>query len=311
VSVLDGASGPPAVAVDSVVRPRRGVERVLAGNAWLLFAFLYLPILVLIVLSFNDNRVVGVWTEGSLRWYRALIADSNVLGALRNSLTVAAISTVVSTVLGTAAALSLERFRYRGQRAYDGLLYLPVIIPDVTMAVMMLLFFVQAFDLLGALAGVNPRFGIGTISLSHIAFNISFVALVVRARLAGLDPALEEAAADLYASRAQAFRRVTLPLIAPGVAGGALLALTLSLDDVVITSFVSGPGSTTLPVYVFGLVRRGVTPLINAVSVLMLVGSMLLVLMSLFLQASRRGERPVEVVQVDTVVQVGKGEGRG
>jgi spermidine/putrescine transport system permease protein len=169
------------------------------------------------------------------------------------------------------------------------LLYLPVIIPDVTMAVMMLLFFVQAFDLLGAVLGVRATFGIGTISLSHIAFNISFVAVVVRARIAGLDASLEEAAADLYASRWRAFRRVTLPLIAPGVAGGALLALTLSLDEVVITSFVAGPGSTTLPVYVFGLVRRGVTPLINAVSVVMLVGSMLLVLASVLL-TRRRGE---------------------
>ncbi len=277
----------PLVADDSVIRPKRGVERLLAGNAWLVFAFLYLPILLLFVLSFNDNRVVGVWTEPSLRWYRAMITDSAVLGALRNSIVVAFISTVVSTILGTAAGLSLERFRYRGQRTYDGLLYLPVIIPDVTMAVMMLLFFVQAFDLLGAMLGGSATFGIGTISLSHIAFNISFVAVVVRARIVGLDPSLEEAAADLYASRWQAFRRVTLPLIAPGVAGGALLALTLSLDEVVITSFVAGPGSTTLPVYVFGLVRRGVTPLINAVSVLMLVGSMLLVLASLLLSRQR------------------------
>ncbi len=291
MSVVDAASGPPPdVAEDSVVRPKRTVERILAGNAWIVFAFLYLPILLLVVLSFNDNRTVGVWTEPSLRWYQAMFTDRNVLGALRNSLVVAFISTVVSTVLGTAAALSLERFRYRGQRAYDGLLYLPVIIPDVTMAVMMLLFFVQAFDLLGAVLGVNASFGIGTISLSHIAFNISFVAVVVRARLAGLDPSLEEAAADLYASRWQAFRRVTLPLIAPGVAGGALLALTLSLDEVVITSFVAGPGSTTLPVYVFGLVRRGVTPLINAVSVLMLTGSMLLVLTSLLI--TRRRDEP-------------------
>ena len=291
MSVVDAASGPPPdVAEDSVVRPKKRVERILAGNAWLVFAFLYLPILLLVVLSFNDNRTVGVWTEPSLRWYQAMFTDRNVLGALRNSLVVAFISTVVSTVLGTAAALSLERFRYRGQRAYDGLLYLPVIIPDVTMAVMMLLFFVQAFDLLGAVLGVNASFGIGTISLSHIAFNISFVAVVVRARLSGLDPGLEEAAADLYASRWQAFRRVTLPLIAPGVAGGALLALTLSLDEVVITSFVAGPGSTTLPVYVFGLVRRGVTPLINAVSVLMLTGSMLLVLTSLLI--TRRRDEP-------------------
>lgn len=288
MSILDARPEAAAdVGDDSVVRPGRAIERLLAGNAWLVFVFLYLPIMVLVVLSFNDNNTVGVWTEGSLRWYRALVADSRILGALRNSLIVAGISTVVATILGTAAALSLERFRYRGQRAYDGLLYLPVIIPDVTMAVMMLLFFVQAFDLLGLAFGIDARLGIGTISLSHIAFNISFVAVVVRARLGGLDPSLEEAAADLYASRWQAFRRVTLPLIAPGVAGGALLALTLSLDDVVITSFVSGPGSTTLPVYVFGLVRRGVTPLINAVSVLMLVGSMLLVLASLFLQRRR------------------------
>jgi spermidine/putrescine transport system permease protein len=290
VTALDAGTGAgPVVSEDSVVRPKRSVQRLLAGNAWLVFAFLYLPILLLVVLSFNDNRVVGVWTEPSLRWYRAMITDRNVLGALRNSLVVAAISTVVSTILGTAAGLSLERFRYRGQKAFDGLLYLPVIIPDVTMAVMMLLFFVQAFDLLGAVLGVNATFGIGTISLSHIAFNISFVAVVVRARIAGLDASLEEAAADLYASRWKAFRRVTLPLIAPGVAGGALLALTLSLDEVVITSFVAGPGSTTLPVYVFGLVRRGVTPLINAVSVLMLVGSMVLVLASLLLSRRRDG----------------------
>jgi spermidine/putrescine transport system permease protein len=290
VTALDAGTGAgPVVSEDSVVRPKRSVQRLLAGNAWLVFAFLYLPILLLVVLSFNDNRVVGVWTEPSLRWYRAMITDRNVLGALRNSLVVAVISTVVSTILGTAAGLSLERFRYRGQKAFDGLLYLPVIIPDVTMAVMMLLFFVQAFDLLGAVLGVNATFGIGTISLSHIAFNISFVAVVVRARIAGLDASLEEAAADLYASRWKAFRRVTLPLIAPGVAGGALLALTLSLDEVVITSFVAGPGSTTLPVYVFGLVRRGVTPLINAVSVLMLVGSMVLVLASLLLSRRRDG----------------------
>jgi spermidine/putrescine transport system permease protein len=292
VSGLDvtGGDGTQRVAEDSVARPPRRVERVLAGNAWLVFTFLYLPIVVLFVLSFNDNRLVGIWTEPSLRWYRELLNDSNVLGALRNSIVVALISTTIATVLGTAAALSLERYRYRGQRGYDALLYMPVIIPDVTMAVMMLLFFVQMFNLIGAVFGVAGTFGITTIVLAHVAFNISFVALVVRARLAGLDPNLEEAAADLYASRWQAFRRVTLPLIAPGVAGGALLALTLSLDDVVITSFVAGPGSTTLPVYVFGLVRRGVTPLINAVSVIMLVGSMSFVLVSLFVQRRRRSD---------------------
>jgi spermidine/putrescine transport system permease protein len=280
------------VGVREAVRPRRRTERLLAGNAWLVFAFLYLPIVVLVALSFNDNRVVGVWGGASLRWYRALAGDAAVFAALRNSLVVAVLSTVVATVLGTAAALSLERFRWRGQRTFDGLLFLPVIIPDVTMAVMLLLFFVQLFDLAGALLGANLTFGRGTIVLSHVAFNIAFVAVVVRARLAGLDPRLEEAAADLDATPWRTFRRVTLPLIAPGVAGGALLALTLSLDDVVVTSFVSGPGSTTLPVYVFGLIRRGVTPLINAVSTLMLAGSMLLVVVSLALQG-RRSPTPI------------------
>ncbi|GGI04068.1 ABC transporter permease [Egicoccus halophilus] len=289
MSVLEMPGGAGAeVADDSLARPRRGVDRVLAGNAWLVFAFLYLPILVLIVYSFNDNERVGVWTEPSLRWYGELVGNTRVMDALRNSLVVAAVSTVVATVLGTLAGLSMERFRYRGQRMFDGLLYLPVIIPDITMAVMLLLFFVQAFDLIFLATGVQFSRGLGTIMLAHVAFNVSFVALVVRARLAGLDGALEEAAADLYASRWQAFRRVTLPLIAPGVAGGALLALTLSLDDVVITEFVSGAGATTLPVYVFGSLRRGVTPLINAVSVLMLVGSILLVLLSL--AVSRRRE---------------------
>jgi spermidine/putrescine transport system permease protein len=290
MSVLEapGAST-QQVADDSLARPKRTVDRLLAGNAWLVFAFLYLPILVLIVYSFNDNQRVGIWGGFSTRWYGAMFSNVRVMDALWTSIVVALISTAISTVLGTAAAISMERFRYRSQKAYDGLLYLPVIIPDITMAVMLLLFFVQAFDLIFLATGVQLSRGLGTITLAHVAFNISFVALVVRARLSGLDGALEEAAADLYASRWQAFRRVTLPLIAPGVAGGALLALTLSLDDVVIAEFVSGAGSTTLPVYVFGALRRGVTPLINAVSVLMLAGSIVLVLLSLAI-SSRRGD---------------------
>jgi spermidine/putrescine transport system permease protein len=290
MSIVDTGADAPALAEDSVARPRRTVDRVLAGNAWIVFAFLYLPILVLIVLSFNDNTRVGVWTEASLRWYGEMFENTRIMGALRTSILVAVMSTAVSTVLGTAAALSLERFRYKGQRAFDGLLYLPVIIPDITMAVMLLLFFVQAFDIIFLMTGVGLSRGVGTITLAHIAFNISFVALVVRARLSGLDNSLEEAAADLYASRWMAFRKVTLPLIAPGVAGGALLALTLSLDDVVIAEFVSGAGTTTLPVYVFGALRRGVTPLINAVSVLMLAGSILLVLGSLAISRRRVGD---------------------
>ena len=264
--------------------PRGVASKVLGFHSVLVFAFFYLPIVLLIILSFNDNRMVGQWGGASLRWYREMIGNGPVLNAMQNSVIVAVGSTLVSTILGTAAALALERYRFRGQRVFDGLVYLPVIIPDVTMAVMMLLFFARAFAMVFAATGTALDLGLGTITLSHIAFNISFVAIVVRARLGGLDRNLEEAAADLYAGKWQTFRHVTLPLIMPGVLGGALLALTLSLDDVVITSFVSGPGSTTLPVYVFGLVRRGVTPLINAVSVVMLSASMLLILLSVLLQ---------------------------
>jgi spermidine/putrescine transport system permease protein len=209
-----------------------------------------------------------------------MFGNSQLMNALENSLWVALFSTIIATALGTAAALALDRYRrWLGRGAFDGLLYLPIIIPDVTMAVMLLLWFTQ----------IGVSFGRGSIMLAHIAFNISFVAIIVRARLAHMDPAMEEAAADLYANRWQAFRRVTLPLIMPGVLGGALLALTLSLDDVVITSFVQGPGATTLPVYVFGLIRRSVTPEINAVSTLMIGVSMVLVFASLGFQ--RRGER--------------------
>jgi spermidine/putrescine transport system permease protein len=190
------------------------------------------------------------------------------------------------------------------------LAYLPIIIPDVTMAVMLLIFFFQVFGIIDDVFGIRLDTGLGTITLAHIAFNISFVAIVVRARIAQFDSSLEEAAADLYASRFRTFWKVTLPLIAPGVAGGALLALTLSLDDVVVTQFVSGPGSTTLPVYVFGLVRRGVTPLINAVSTVMLVASMILVGISLGLQRntaarSLRRSEPDELLEDLTVTHLG------
>jgi spermidine/putrescine transport system permease protein len=279
--------------VNEGTAPRGLVDRLLATNAWMAYVFFYAPIFLLIVFSFNDNQNVGIWTEPSLRWYGEMFQDDRVMGALRNSLTVALFSTIVSTVVGTMLAIALERYRFRGRGALDGIAYLPIIIPDVTMAVMLLIFFFQAFGVINDLFGTDFRTGLGTIILSHIAFSISFVAIVVRARLAQLDSSLEEAAADLYASRWQTFRKVTLPLIAPGVAGGALLALTLSLDDVVVTQFVSGSGSTTLPVYVFGLVRRGVTPLINAVSTLMLVASMVLVGISLGLQrhTETRGEK--------------------
>lgn len=267
------------MSVSEGTAPRSWVDRILTLNGWAVFVFLYAPILLVMVFSFSDNPNVGIWGGFTLRWYERMFGNSQLMNALRNSLIVAAISTIISTVLGTAAALALDRFRrWVGKGTFDALLYLPVIIPDVTMAVMLLLWFTQ----------LGMTLSLTTIVLSHIAFNISFVAIVVRARLANMDDAIEEAAADLYADRWQVFRKVTLPLIWPGVAGGGLLALTLSLDDVVITSFVQGPGSTTLPVFVFGLIRKSVTPQINAVSTIMLVASMALVFVSLAFQ--RRSE---------------------
>ena len=267
----------------TVVSPRGVTKRLLQANAGLVLFFLYAPILVLVIFSFSDNRNVGVWGGFTLDWYQELADSEPTKDAIWNSLRIAVASTAISVVLGTLAALSLERFTFRGRKVFDALLYLPIIIPDVTMAVMMLLFFAEAADVIGFSKGF------ATITLSHIAFNISFVSIVVRARLAGTDEKLEEAAMDLYASRWQAFRFVTLPLIMPGILGGGLLALTLSLDDVVITQFVTGPGWTTLPVLVFSLIRKGVTPLINSVSVVMLVASTALVGLSLLAQRLRGG----------------------
>ena len=274
----------------AAARPGSVTAWALSGTAWLVYAFFYAPIVLLVLFSFSDDRNVGRWGGFTLSWYEQFIDHSQLQNSLWVSIRVALLSTVISVVLGTLAALALERFRFRGQRVFDALLYLPIIIPDVTMAVMMLLFFSEGIRIAELLFGLDLTKGFTTITISHIAFNISFVSVVVRARLSGMNEQLEEAALDLYANRWRSFRYVTLPQIAPGIAGGALLALTLSLDDVVVTQFASGPGSTTLPVFVFGMIRRGVTPLINAVSVIMLAASIALVILSLATQRLRAGE---------------------
>jgi len=265
------------VSVQEGTAHRPWVDKVLTVNGWLIFAFLYLPILILVIYSFSDSKVVGIWGGFTWKWYNRMIHNPEMMGALWNSAKVAFISTIISTVLGTLAALALDRYRrWLGKGAFDVIMYLPVIIPEVTMGAMLLIWFTQILPV---------NLSLTTIILGHIAFSASFVTIVVRARLANLDDSLEEAAADLYANRWTTFRRITLPLIMPGVMGGALLALTLSLDDVVITEFVQGPGASLLPVYVFGLIRRQVTPEINAVSTLMLALSMMLVFISLAFQA--------------------------
>ena len=238
------------------------------------YLFFYVPIILLVIFSFNDSRSTALWNGFTLRWYGEMINDEQVILSLWNSLFVAVISTAVSTVLGTLAAMAMERFRFFGKLAMDALLYLPIIIPDIAMAIMLLIF----FNLSGI--GFEPwkveLFGVRlavpySVIIGHVAFNISFVAVVVRARLSQMDRTLEEAANDLYADSWMTFRRITLPMMMPGILGGALLAFTLSLDDFVITFFTSGAGFNTLPVRVFGMIKKGVTPKINAVSTLMLV----------------------------------------
>ena len=263
-------------------RRGRWLNRLLCAHGVMGYLFLYLPIIILVVFSFNASRYSSsAWRGFTLRWYGILFQNELIGAALRNTLTVAGASTLIATVFGTMVALAMERFEFRGKLVMDGVLYLPIIIPDIAMAVMLLLFFVLS------------RIGLGlmTIVISHVAFNISFVAVVVRARLAYFDITLEEAARDLYANEWQTFRRVTLPLILPGVLGGALLAFTLSVDDFVITFFTAGPGSTTLPLRIYGMVKLGVTPEINALSSMMLVASMILVLLSLLLRG--RGEEGI------------------
>jgi spermidine/putrescine transport system permease protein len=260
------------------------VRRMITASGVFGYIFLYAPIIILVVFSFNSSRFVSAWEGFSLRWYRVLFADAAMGAALRNSLIVAFASTALSTVFGTMVALAMERHKFFGKTAFDAVLYLPIIIPDIAMAVMLLLFFVMS------------RIGLSlvTIIISHIAFNISFVAVVVRARLVGFDRSLEEAAQDLGANELQTFWHVTLPLLMPGILGGALLAFTLSLDDFVITFFTAGVGATTLPLRIYSMVKLGVTPEINAVSSLLLLASMSLVMLSLILQR-KGGGSPVNV----------------
>ncbi|HRP47608.1 MAG TPA: ABC transporter permease, partial [Trueperaceae bacterium] len=212
-----------------------------------------------------------------------------LLKAVRNSLFVAAVATLVSTAFGTMLALALARGRFWGRKTLDTLFYLPVVIPDITQGIALAVFFNIIFETVQRLFGVRLVSGFGTIVIAHVAFNISYVAIVVRARLAGMDPRLEEAGRDLGANHWQTFWRITFPILLPGVMAGALLAFTLSLDDFVITFFNAGVGTTTLPLFVYGMLKQRVPPEINAISTLMILASIVLVGGSLLLQ--QRGNR--------------------
>lgn len=237
------------------------------------FTYLYLPIIILMALSFNRNQTVTVWTGFTLDWYSVVLGNDDLLRAAWNSLIIALSSSVSATTFATMAALATTNRTFRGQNVVTGLLALPLVVPEIVTAVATLLFF--------ALLGF--KLGHLTVIVAHTVFCIPFAYLPIRARLQGMDNALMEAAADLYANPWLTFRRITLPLLWPGILSGLILAFIISLDDFVITFFVAGAGATTLPIYIFGMVRIGITPEVNAASSLLLVVSVIFVTLSFFL----------------------------
>jgi spermidine/putrescine transport system permease protein len=253
----------------------------LTAYALVVYAFLFLPIVVLVVFSFNSSRRNIEWRGFTLDWYPRLFANDELLEALWVTLQVAGVAVAVSTVLGTLLGLALGRLRFRGRAATETLLLLPMVTPEIVMGLSLLLFFLQLFDARGS---------IGQLQVAHATFCISYVAVVVRARAAALDPQLEEAARDLGASALGAFRHVTLPLVAPAVFAGAMLSFALSFDDYVVTTFNAGVGSSTLPLYIYGKIKFGVTPEINAISTIIVALTAVVILVA-WRMGAFRGER--------------------
>lgn len=265
----------------------------LSGYGWLFLTFIYAPILLIAAFSFNANPVnMMIWQGFTFDWYRTIFgfptklteltlyveSTDKLYRAVLNSLTVASITTAFSTVFGTAIALAIARFRFRLRSFYRALMFMPMIMPDIILGIALLIFF------------VSFGFGLGlqSIVIGHTTFLCSYVFVVVSARLADMDQSLEEASADLGADGWVTFKRVTLPTIAPGVIGGAMLAFIISMDDLVITYFISGVDSTTLPVHIYGMLRRGIKPEINAIATVMLVFSFIIASVGLYLRSRKK-----------------------
>lgn len=265
---------------------RRQRNPLLTGYALAVYAFLFAPIVILILFSFNDSKRNFLWRGFTLKWYPTLFANEDLLAALGVTLQVAAIAVVASTVLGTLLGLGLARLRSSAAGgAADTLLLLPMVTPEIVMGISLLLFFAQLFAAHGSIV---------QISIAHVTFSLSYVAIVVRARAVSLDPRVEEAARDLGASALGAFWHVTLPLIAPAVAAGAMIALALSVDDLIVTTFNAGVGSSTLPLYIYSRIRFGVTPEINAISTIIVAVTALAILVA-WRAGALGGRRPAAV----------------
>lgn len=264
----------------------KGSSRFLWVTSVLLYGFIYAPIAVVMIYSFNSAKRGGPWRGFTTEWYATLFHSSEKLSALWNTLILATVSTAVATVVGTLLGYGLRRYSFPGKPLFSWCLYIPIMVPDIVAAVAMLMFFALLRDLLGLF-----ELGLPTMIMAHITFQIPFVAIIVRSRLSGMDPLLEEAARDLGADRWQTFRHITLPFMAPGVTAGGALAFTISLDDFVISFFTSGPGATTLPILIYSSVKRGITPDINALSTLLVLFSILSTLAILRLQRTSQNHR--------------------
>lgn len=262
-----------------LARRRRVLNAIWSSGCILLLAGMYLPLLVVMLFSLNSSKFGTIWTGFTLDWYRNLLENEAIQSACLVSLSLAVISTCISTVLGTMLGLALSRSRFRMKAGVEFLLMIPVVVSDIVMAIALVSFFAFIRSMTGMF-----QLGLSAMVVAHVTFQLPFVALIVRSRMANLPASIEEAALDLGATPWQALRAVTLPLAIPGIAAGALLAFTLSLDDFIMSFFTSGPGSTTLPVLIYSSVKRGVSPEINAVSSILLLISIALTTLSLRLQ---------------------------
>jgi spermidine/putrescine transport system permease protein len=306
------SAGAAALERPVLPRPRIGLRDRLGSlvevgfrlHAGVVYLFLFLPILIVVVFSFNGtNRNVTEWAGFSLKWYERALSDGSVQAALKNSLAIAAINAVLATAFGTMAALGLQRVRHHARLVFDALTYVSVIVPEIVIALATLILFSLFRDLANPVlrslqSGPEKPFQIGlgywSIIAAHVLFNTSLVLLLVRARLSGMDRTLVEASYDLFATPWRTFRQITFPQLLPAIVAGFLLSFTFSFDDFVITTFVSGPGSSTLPLFIFGQVKRGVTPETNAVATMMLALTLAILLVGQLMlgwQARRSGRR--------------------
>jgi len=271
------------------------VERWLRGHTMLIYLFLYVPIVIVVAFSFNaTDRRVTQWAGFSFKWYESVLNDTVVQSALFNSFVVATSTAIISTIFGSMAALGLQRAPRWFRTPFEALTFISIIVPEIVIALATLVFFSSTFDVLNPLFDLQLRLGFHTIIAAHALFNISLVMLLVRARLSGMDRTHVEASYDLYGSPWRTFWQITFPQLLPAIVAGFLLSFTFSFDDYVITTFVSGAGSTTLPLYVFSTIRKGVTPATNAVAAIMLLITLGVLVIGQFLiwrNARRSGQR--------------------